>query len=86
MNPSHCLEAVDLALEVVNLVASLARPRATSAETTLESLAFDDLDKLCVAEEITGRWHREITEREQRDWHSVRDVAETIARVRGRVG
>lgn len=84
MTPPRSPEALELAIEVVNLIASITRPRVSSGETTLSSIGFDDLDRLCIAEEITERWHQEVTEREMRDWYTVADIAETITRLRGR--
>lgn len=71
-------EAVELALEVVNLFARGAR--AGSAQCTLESLAFDGLSRAETALEIEDRWGAPVPEAEQHEWHDVADVAATIDR------
>lgn len=69
-------EALELAIELVNLFARGAR--AAGPHCTLESLAFDAISRTEVALEIEDRWGAFVPEAEQQEWTDLADVARTI--------
>lgn len=72
-------ESIEHAIELVNYVAEIAR--AGGPECTLESLGFDNLDRIILSLEIEERWSVEILHEELTEWTTVADIAATIDRV-----
>lgn len=69
-------EAVEHAIEVVNLVAP--GPRAGGPDCTLESLALDPLHRVEIALEIEDRWQVELSDDEAAEWTTIGCIARTI--------
>lgn len=79
-------KAFELAIELVNYVADPGRPRAASAETTLESVCIDQLGRIDLALEVEIRFGHAIPDGEVHTWRTIADVARSLTPVFQRTG
>lgn len=80
MTPQPSPEHIELAIELV-LYVDPVRLHAARADSFLQDIGADDLDRDCIAMEIDDRFGTEIPSQEARDWLTIRDIAATLAAI-----
>ena len=68
------------AITIINSVCQRIHRPATEHDT-FRDLGMDDLDRICIANEIEERFGCELSDMEVERWASVDDVAQTVALV-----